>query len=1198
MEKQILGLDIGVSSVGLAIIKEKDGVKAIKEMAVRIVPEDPNFQGKFYSGNTASKNLGRTQDRSIRRGIQRFKIRRDKLYGILKANKMYPDESLFKLNAIELYGLRAKGVSSQLSLEELGRVLIHLNQRRGFLSNRKSNSEDENSTEYKKRVADLESERGDDTIGQHLFKELKMSQSPIEILLRERTYLRSSYKEEFDRIWDHQKIYYANQLTGGPQEDDNKNTLFDEIRNKTIFYQRPLKSQKGLVSNCTFEKYRKAVNKSSPYFEYFRIWQRLNDLSWKTQEGETFKPTNEQKLKLFHKLFYGLSAKTKYKLTVSKIKEVLGFSSREKIYLNFTELDGSRTNGLFRSVLEFAGIDNPEKYLSFNYNIKDEKGGLLELWHICYSLPTESEVVNTLHSKFGFTLEQCSTIANNVGFTSDYSSLSTKAIRKLIPYLENGLGYSEACDAVGYDHNGYKTAVEIKERLEPIKQNSLRNPVVEQILNQVVNMVNLALDKHGKFDEIRVELARELRNNAKTRKLLTKLNSQSKKTNEEIRNRLQEEYQFKIVNGRDVKRYALWHETNNICLYCNRTISKSEFISGQADIEHILPKSRSFSNSMNNFILAHRVCNKNKNQMTAFDYMNSKGEASFKDYIERVNSLYNDGKGQISRSKFELLMCKGEDIPSDFVERMKKDSQYIAKETVSLLKTICPKTYTTTGQITDFLREKWGLKEVLQEVGLHKYRAIGQTVTKEIKDAQNNIKTIEIIKDWSKRDDHRHHAIDALICSLTDQKIIFKLNNLNKIYQLEKELLNKDEKLEIERIISNELEDKIFDLKNFADLSDNWFDPPIDELRENVKRHLDNLLISIKKSNSKVLTKHINQANKTKPQTTWTPRGRLHEETVMGKARRIGDKKIKINDKFNDVDAICNPEIRTLLTEYISQHGGQIKQAFASKNLKANPIIYNGSELKEVHIFETYCTKRVAISENVTDAQISKITDKRIKEIITQRIQESGGKIKTAFNDLANNPIWLNKEKGIKIKSFTVSDESKVEQVRTGFVKTGGNHHALIYRNNEGKYNERVVSFWEAVEIGLLNINEHGKPYPIINRANDPILGTFLFSMQMNDLFVFDLKHVDNPIDENEINFFDPGNRHIISTKLYRLQKMTKKSSGSFIVDFRHHLETSVIRTNLDLKGTTWDQVSANENLKRLTKIRLNHLGDIIKIGE
>lgn len=1195
MKKLILGLDIGVSSVGLSVVEENTKGKVIKEMAVRIVPEDPNFHGKFYSGNTASKNLSRTEDRGIRRNNQRFKQRRDNLYNELKVNMMFPNDSFFKLNAIELYGLRANAVEEELSLEEIGRVLIHLNQRRGFLSNRKSNSDEESSTDYKKRLAELENKLGNQTIGQHLYSELQNASNPCEILLRERTYLRSSYIEEFDRIWEYQKKFYPTVFSGGVHDDDNKGTLYNKIRNQILFFQRPLKSQKGLVSDCSFEKYFKAINKSSPYFEEFRIWQRLNDLSWKLPNGETQLPTLEQKNQLFTKLFFEVESKSKFKLTVSVIKKTLGFSSRENIYLNFTELDGSRTYSIIKNALQKAEVKDFDKYLFFNYQNNTEKGGLLELWHILYSLPIEKNIVNTLVKRFGFSMEQSIIIAQNVGFNADYGSLSSKAIKKLLPYLEQGLQYNVACDQVGYDHSGYKTIIELQDSLKPIKQNSLRNPVVEQILNQVVNMVNLAMKKHGKFDEIRVELARELRNSAKTRKNIAINNTKNRKSNDEIRARLHDEYDFKLVNGRDTKRYKLWVETNQLCLYCNSLITNTDFVTGQADIEHILPKSRSFSNNMNNFILAHRKCNKDKNQQTAYDFMSGKVGKQFYDYMDNVNNLYNDGKGSISRQKFELLMCKGEDIPSDFVERMLKDSQYIAKEAVKMLKTVCENTYTTTGQITDFLREKWGLKQVLQDVNFEKYKFIGQVEAKDIKDKLGGTKSFEVIKGWSKRDDHRHHAIDALICALTDQKIIYKLNNLNKLYQYERNLLSTEDRIAIEEFISDEEDpNRKYDLKNFADISETWFDVPIKDLRKQTIEHLDHIFISIKK-NSKVLSKSINIPKRGEPQVTWVPRGRLHEETVMGRVKRIAEKKIKLNDKFKDVDNIVSIEIKNHIQEYLLLHDNNVQVAFNTKLLNKNPFLYKGVELNEVAVYELVCTKRVKISDSITDAQIKKIVDKKIKGILKIRIGEHKGKIKEAFSNLESNPIWLNKEKGIQIKSITVYDESKVEKIRDGYVKTGKNHHALIYKNEEGKFIDKVISFWEAVEIGKLNIQQTGKPYPIINKKDDSILGKFHFSMQINDLFVFDLKHSENPKEENEINFLDAKNRKIISGKLFRLQKLSKKSSGEFDVHFRHHLETSVLR---EISEVTWINIRSNKLLSRLTKIRINQLGEIIKIAE
>lgn len=1187
MKKTILGLDIGVSSVGLAITIEENEKKSIEKLSVRIVPEDPDFHGKFYSGNTASKNLARTIKRGIRKNNQRFKIRRDKLYQTLRENNMFPKDELLNLSTINLYELRSKAVWEQISLQELGRVLILLNQRRGFLSNRKSVSEEESSTEYKERITELEKALGGKTIGQKLYSEIKEAENVFDVLLRERTYQRNSYLEEFNRIWDEQKKYYPI-LTGGSNEDNNKGTLYDLICNRIIYYQRPLKSQKGLISECPFEKLHKTTAKSSPYFELFRILQKVNDLSWKTPNGETFKPTQEQKEKLKNELWGKTVVKSKYKLTISKIKDILGYSSREKIYLNFTELDGSRTYAVLKNALEEAGIENPEQYLFFNLDVHDEKGGLFELWHITYSLPTEKEVVNVLKNRFGFSDNQAEIIAKRVGYSSDYGSLSTRAIRKLIPYMEKGLGYSEACDKVGYDHSGYKTEILLQQKLKPLKKNELRNPVVEQILNQVVNAVNLVIEKYGKIDEIRVELARELRNSAKTRKNITVSNSKNKKNNDSIRKKLLEEYGFKFVNGRDVTRYILWEETSQKCLYCNNPINGTDMLTGNADIEHILPKSRSFNNAMSNYIITHRKCNSDKGQKTAYDFMDSKGEIALSEYIEKVNDLYKDGRGTISKAKFENLLCKGEDIPSDFVERMKKDSQYIAKEAVKLLKTVCPNVYTTTGQVTDFLRQEWELKNLLQELTFDKYKAIGQVEERTIKTGNGQTKTYETIKDWSKRDDHRHHAVDALICALTDQKIIFKLNNLNKIYQYERNSLSKKEIDEIEEFLEGK-----FSLNEFSDQQGNIIECSVPNIRKEAQKHLETILVSFKKENSKVLTKNINQPKNIKEQITWVPRARLHEDTIMGRIKRIAEKKMKINDKVSveQIEMVVIPKVKEILYQQIQKFDNNPKVAFATKTLKKEPVSYKQKEIKEVVVYEWINTKRVTVNENITEAQIEKIIDKESRFAIKQRL--NGGKIKEAFKNLTEYPIRL--KNGMILKSVTVSDESKVEKIRNGYAITGKNHHALIYRDENGRYNDKVISFWEAVAVGLQNVSEHGNPYPIINKDDNDELGEFQFSMQINDLFVFDLKHSDNPQEENEINFFDDKNRKLISDRLFRVQKMSKKSSGEFDVHFRHHLESKIDRS---IKELTWINIRSNKLLERITKIRINHLGEIIKIGE
>ena len=1203
MTKKILGLDIGVSSVGLAVVDVNQESQEIIDLAVRIVPEDPKFHGKFYTGNTASKNLARTTDRGIRRNNQRFKLRRNALEHFLQKNQMMPNTELMQLTALQLYAIRSKAVNEQISLQELGRVLILLNQRRGFLSNRKSNSDEENSTDYKKRIESLQNNLAGKTIGQQLYQELAASNNIVDVLLRERTYLRASYIEEFDRIWECQSKFYPNVLTGSIFVDNNKGTFFDTLRNKIIYYQRPLKSQKDLVNNCTFEKSHKAIHISSPFYEVFTMLQKINDLEVTMLNGIKLKPNEAQRKLLFESLFYCKNLNANTKLSLTEIRKILGLKRTEG-YLNYVELDGSRTYFNLKNALLKAGVKNPEAYLNFNYSMADEKGGLFELWHITYSIPNEKDVVNTLQKRFKFTLDEATIITKNVGYKSNYGSLSTRAIKKLLPHLFNGFNYSQACDNVGYDHSGYKTKIELQQNLKPILPNSLRNPVVEQILNQVVNMVNNAIEKHGHFDEIRVELSRELRNSAKTRSKISEQIGKNKKSNQDIINRLKDEYNFKLVNGRDIEKYKLWVEAKHLCIYCNNAISKTEYLTDQAAKEHILPKSRVFSNNMNNFIIAHRRCNDLKNQSTAYDFMLGKGDEIFNNYVNKVNDLYN--KGSITKAKFDNLMCSGNDIPSDFVERMKKDTQYITKEAVKMLKTVCKNTFTTTGQITDFLREKWGLKQVMQEINIEKYRAINQTEFKEYKDGAGNTKKYETIINWSKRDDHRHHAVDALICALTNQKIIYKLNNLNKLYQLDNDALSPAEKqniLDYLKQYSNDITN--FNLKTYADVTHNWFAEPIPNLRYITKQHLNTILISIKKS-VKVLTENINNLKNGDTQTTWTPRGQLHQATIMGQQLRIAPKKIKLNDKFNANDTqnyqavnfIVNPQIKNLIVHYLASHNNNYKVAFNSKTLKANPLMYNLNTITEVQVYEYALTKRVKLGASFSAAMVEKIIDSQIKKIIVERINLFNGNNKLAFSNLIENPIWLNKTKGIAIKSIKIYDENKVEAIRSGYAKTGGNHHALIYKNAEDKFIDKVVSFWEAVEIGRNNIASNGKPYPIINRNNSDTHGTFQFSMQINDLFVFDLKHNNTPTEPNEIDFFNTTNRGLLSTKLFRLQKLSKGSNGTFQVDFRLHLETSVERTNAELRGLTWDRFQSIANLKRLTKIKINNLGNIIIIGE
>lgn len=1146
-----VGLDIGVSSVGFAVIEYDDESKSsdLLHLGVRIINEDPDFHGKFYTGNSASKNADRRLKRMIRRGYNRYQDRKRNLIEALDDLGMLPDENMLtKLSSLEIYELRAKGLSRKLSPQEFGRVLLHLNNKRGFLSSRKSASKEENESDYLKRIHELEELVKDKTIGQFFLEKLQVN--PL-ARLKQNIFPRKEYQKEFDLIWLEQSKHYPELLTGGPGKE-NKGTTYRLIRDEIIFYQRPLKSQKGLVSKCRFEPRKRVTPKSHPFYQEFRIWQQLNNLEISDKLGKKSMPTLEQKFGLAQLLESPKDLDKYGNLTSAKIFKYLKID-KDEYELNYEKIEGNKTYLQLHRALTQANIANPEQYLFFNRDVDQEKGGLLQLWHITYSLPTEGEVKTALMRHFKFSEEQARSIASKVNFTSDYGSLSNLAIRKILPGLLKGLHYDKACEEAGYKHTedpNWDEHRSLKDRLVLVKPNTLRNPVVEQILNQVVNVVNEISSTFGKPDEVRVEMARELKSNAKQRDRITKLNKELQKVNKEITEKLQNEHNFKRVNGRDLLRYRLWDETNRICLYSGKIIPFTDVYNGQTEIEHILPKTRSFSNGMSNLILAYSKENKAKDQQTALDYMASKGSDSLETYTSAVQKLYKDKK--ISRAKYENLLCKGEDIPDDFLDRQLKDTQYIARETISLLKTAVKKVTTTTGSVTDFLREKWELNEVMQEINLEKYRLIGKTKNIIIKDKQGNDKPKEVIEDWSKRDDHRHHAVDALVIALTNQSIIQKLNNLNQQFSQYKELK--------ESVLN--------------------FPVPVQNLRQKAKEHLNAILISFKKPNSKVLTKKVNKTKakeEIKTQVTWVPRGSLHEDTVLGRMKWY--ERVPLNKKFDRVDDVVNPELMQILKDHLQKFQNDPKQAFG--NLERTPVLYKGIPVKEIVVWQHKFTKRVELSDSLTPAQVGKILDKRIKDLVRERI-EAAGNIKLAFKEYKNNPIYLDQTKNIPVYSVSVADEGNLTPVRKGYVYTKGNHHAIIYTDGKGNFVDRVVPFWEAVARARQNLELTGTQSPIIDPSPNEQGWPVYTTLQINDLFVFDL-------DPKEIDFFEPKNRYLISRHLFRVQKMSR---GDYF--FRHHLETKIEGE----EKYAMIRIRSAKEFVRLSRVRVDKLGRIIWVSK
>jgi CRISPR-associated endonuclease Csn1 len=147
--KKVLGLDLGSSSIGWALVHQPEIESEkyhIAGMGVRIIPLSKDDADEFTKGNAISKNADRTLKRGVRRSMHRYKMRKQFLAKVFQSLDIMPQKELFMLSALELYGLRDKAVKEQITLHELARILFHLNQKRGYKSNRKANNDDEIST--------------------------------------------------------------------------------------------------------------------------------------------------------------------------------------------------------------------------------------------------------------------------------------------------------------------------------------------------------------------------------------------------------------------------------------------------------------------------------------------------------------------------------------------------------------------------------------------------------------------------------------------------------------------------------------------------------------------------------------------------------------------------------------------------------------------------------------------------------------------------------------------------------------------------------------------------------------------------------------------------------------------------------------------------------------------------------------------
>lgn len=715
---KILGLDLGANSIGWALIDDEK--EYIIDSGVRVFEAGAESYG---TTKEQSKNTTRRDARALRRQYFRRRKRRNQLLKALNTSGFLNNVDWTLFSSINPYEVRVKSLDEKVSLLELARAFYHICQRRGYKSNRKATSnQKEDSTIFegdkdgKKGINELKSVLSNSnfrTIGEYF-----ASLDSHEIRIRNRYTERSMYLDEFNKIWNFQQQFYPEIL--------NENNL-NLIRDKIIFFQRKMKSQKKKVGFCKFEPKKRRAHKSHPIFQEFRMLLNVNNLRISIGDRYDTQLTDLERNNLIKHL--NEKGSIKLKDENNELKKIFGFKKSEKLKVNLTSsiLSGADTLVALRKAIgkEFDSLD---------------KDFIDKIYHTLLFAEDYDWLINYAVNKWNFSLETAQKIAK-ISLEDAYSNISIKALTKkndkglcVMDYIRQGERYDIALANVGYEHNLYSEEIEKTEKLPAPK--SVANPVVMVCLYQVQKVVNEIIDRYGKIDIARIEMARDLKLSKDDR---LNMLSKNRKTEAE-HNRIAEELKKNgiNVNRNSIIRYKLWEECNKTCVYSGRPISLIQLFNGEVDIEHIIPYSRSLDDSFKNKTLCFKDFNHEKSNLTPFEFYSQRED--FEEVQQRTQLLPYMKARHFWRKELD----------DDFISTQLNDTRYISRIALSYLKHVCDHVQVSKGQATAILRHYLGLNNLLSE---------------------GEVKS---------RDDHRHHAIDAAVIAITDPG---KLNYLSKYHQ-------------------------------------------------------------------------------------------------------------------------------------------------------------------------------------------------------------------------------------------------------------------------------------------------------------------------------------------------------------------------------------------------------------------------------
>lgn len=904
-----LGLDIGITSVGWAVINLD--LNRIEDLGVRIfnAAENP----KDGSSLALPRRLARGRRRLLRRKAYRVERVR-KL--ILKNNILTKEEleGLFKnKEVIDVWEARVKGLDYKLSREEWAKILINFCKRRGFKSNRKNEAKDKEAGQILSSISyniEKMKETNSRTIGEYIYNEVKNSDDSYAPLRNKF----GEYKMCVSRDVIREEIHTLFEK----QRELGNNFASDEIEDKyfEIFNsQRPFSNFEDLerlVGFCTFERNKhKRAPKHCISSEEFTLYEGINKLSI-IKDGEKRKLSEEEKTLVVNEAF------NKKEIKYTTLRKLLGLSE-EELFSTLTysiDKDIAKTeNTKFVSLKGYHEIKRAiEKGVSKKawQDIENNRNLLNDIAYVLTLGKTDDEIEKQLRLRN--VPEELFESLLDMSF-SKFNNLSIYALEKILPFMKEGYQYNEACEKAGYNFKAIYEGVRTK-KLPVIEIDEIVNPVVNRALAQTRKVINSVIDKYGSPVRINIELARDLAKNFKDRKLIEKEQKENRANLDKIRENLRE-LMDKEPTAVEVLKYRLWEQQRGECAYTQSQIPLERLFSpGYCEIDHIIPFSRSFDDSLSNKILVLGSENQRKGNKIPYEYF---GEDS-----ERWNSFEIWVKGSYLNYKKKANLLKKkftEEEQRDWKARNLQDTKYICRYISNFVNNRLEfkesenkqKVITVNGRATAYLRSRWGLNKV-------------------------------------REDGDKHHALDAAVVGVTTQGMVQKISKYSKAHELYTVRKN-DEFVDVET-------GECVDVDEYKEIRKDILPRPWRGFSEELKLRLsDNPLEELKKLPIETYNEEFIKENVKPIFVSRVPfrkiSGKLFKETIYSeRAFKDGyfvSKKSLVDLKRGDLDNFYNYECDKKLYDAISERMKEFnyngKKAFESpfrkptKSGKEGPVV-------------------------------------------------------------------------------------------------------------------------------------------------------------------------------------------------------------------------------------------------------------------